>query len=404
MNKRAPPGQRARAAHVPRAVRLDDDHPGRPAGQPARPTAATSAPCTPASPPSAARSWSAAQPIAESVPSNDEYKYQRQYTKGPLYSAVTGYFTLNQGNTGHRGRAQRLPERHRESAVPRPVSTRSSPARTRRAPRSRRTIDPKVQQAAWDALGELQGAVVALEPEDRRDPGHGVEADLRPERPRGARQQAGRSRPTSSSWRDPGDPLINRAIARQASTRRAPPSSSSSRRRPWPTGYTPDSELPEPRPVCSSPQSEHLHHERRGRPLRRRRDASRSPTALRFSLQHPVRRSSAWHWATTRSPSRPRSSDSGIAASSIPMNVTPSVYPPDDSDAQRMLLVVRPGQRPGHARCRWRWSRPRSPTADVLMTPEPDRQHHRARPVGPAGVRADRLTAQPVSPRRSPPP
>jgi peptidoglycan glycosyltransferase len=43
------------------------------------------------------------EPIAVSVPVDDEYKYQRQYVNGPLYSAVTGYFTLNQGNTGIEG-------------------------------------------------------------------------------------------------------------------------------------------------------------------------------------------------------------------------------------------------------------------------------------------------------------
>mgnify|MGYP000146107149 CR=1 FL=1 len=43
------------------------------------------------------------EPIAVSVPVDDEYKYQRQYANGPLYSAVTGYFTLNQGNTGIEG-------------------------------------------------------------------------------------------------------------------------------------------------------------------------------------------------------------------------------------------------------------------------------------------------------------
>ena len=40
------------------------------------------------------------QPIAESVPTDDEYKFQRTYTDGPLFAPVTGYFTLNQGNTG----------------------------------------------------------------------------------------------------------------------------------------------------------------------------------------------------------------------------------------------------------------------------------------------------------------
>jgi penicillin-binding protein A len=43
------------------------------------------------------------QPIAVSTPVNDEYKYQRSYPGGAVYSSVTGYFTLNQGNTGVEG-------------------------------------------------------------------------------------------------------------------------------------------------------------------------------------------------------------------------------------------------------------------------------------------------------------
>jgi len=43
------------------------------------------------------------QPIAESVPTDDEFKFQRTYTDGPLFAPATGYFTLNQGNTGIEG-------------------------------------------------------------------------------------------------------------------------------------------------------------------------------------------------------------------------------------------------------------------------------------------------------------
>src|SRR5690606_27817952 len=43
------------------------------------------------------------QPIAVSVPTDDEYKFQRTYTNPLLYAPVTGYFTLNQGNTGIEG-------------------------------------------------------------------------------------------------------------------------------------------------------------------------------------------------------------------------------------------------------------------------------------------------------------
>ena len=40
------------------------------------------------------------QPIAESKPADDQYNFQRVYSNPQLYSAVTGYFTLNQGTTG----------------------------------------------------------------------------------------------------------------------------------------------------------------------------------------------------------------------------------------------------------------------------------------------------------------
>ncbi|TAL44799.1 MAG: penicillin-binding protein 2, partial [Salinibacterium sp.] len=42
-------------------------------------------------------------PIAESKPTADQFKFLRVYSQGPMYSAVTGYFTLNQGNTGVEG-------------------------------------------------------------------------------------------------------------------------------------------------------------------------------------------------------------------------------------------------------------------------------------------------------------
>jgi len=41
--------------------------------------------------------------IAQSVPSGDEYKYQRVYPQGELYAPVTGYFTIHGENTGLEG-------------------------------------------------------------------------------------------------------------------------------------------------------------------------------------------------------------------------------------------------------------------------------------------------------------
>ena len=101
--------------------------------------------------------------IAQSVPSNDAYKYQRVYPQGELYSAVTGYFTLNGENTGIEGSLNEyLSGRANQQFLDRlnAILTGQNP----KGAAVQVTVDPVVQQAAWDALGDLQGAIVAVEP------------------------------------------------------------------------------------------------------------------------------------------------------------------------------------------------------------------------------------------------
>jgi peptidoglycan glycosyltransferase len=103
------------------------------------------------------------QPIAYSVPSDDEFSYLRTYANGPLYAPVTGYFTLNQGSAGVEGalndylsgnsNAQFLDQLNS-------IITGKNPT----GAAVELTIDGAVQQAAWDALGNNTGAVVALNP------------------------------------------------------------------------------------------------------------------------------------------------------------------------------------------------------------------------------------------------
>jgi penicillin-binding protein A len=38
--------------------------------------------------------------IAQSVPSNDRFELQRQYPEGPLFSAITGYYSFTLGSAG----------------------------------------------------------------------------------------------------------------------------------------------------------------------------------------------------------------------------------------------------------------------------------------------------------------
>src|SRR5690606_25749279 len=103
------------------------------------------------------------QVIAESVPSNDQYKYQRVYAQGDLYAPITGYFTIHGENTGIEGALNDyLSGRASEQFLDRlnGILTGQNP----RGATVVTTIDPVVQQAAWDALGDLQGSIVVLEP------------------------------------------------------------------------------------------------------------------------------------------------------------------------------------------------------------------------------------------------
>ena len=103
------------------------------------------------------------QAIAESKPVADKYKFQRVYSNPQLYSAVTGYFTLNQGNTGVEGALNS----YLSGTANDQFLTKVNSILTGQTPKGGSvslTIDPKVQQAAWDALGNNSGSVVALNP------------------------------------------------------------------------------------------------------------------------------------------------------------------------------------------------------------------------------------------------
>ncbi|MDQ1577074.1 MAG: penicillin-binding protein [Microbacteriaceae bacterium] len=109
----------------------------------------------------------AGKPIAESVPSTDAYKYQRVYSNGPLYSAVTGFLPLNGAPTGIEGALNSTLAGTSNSQV----FDRINAILTGKNPQGASvslTIDPVAQQAAYDALGSYQGAVVVLQPKTGR--------------------------------------------------------------------------------------------------------------------------------------------------------------------------------------------------------------------------------------------
>ena len=102
--------------------------------------------------------------IATSKKSNDKYVYQRQYGNGPLYAPVTGFNSLVYGSGGGiegaeddylSGTSDKLFYRRLVDVVT---------GKPNNGANLELTIDPKIQQAAKDALGNNRGAVVALDP------------------------------------------------------------------------------------------------------------------------------------------------------------------------------------------------------------------------------------------------
>jgi penicillin-binding protein A len=271
------------------------------------------------------------EPIAQSVPVDDEYKYQREYVDGPLYSAITGYFTLNQGNTGVEGALNDyLSGTANEQFLDQlnAIITGQNP----KGAAVELTIDPAVQQAAWDGLGNLKGAVVAIDPK--------TGAIL-------AMVSKPTYDPTGLATHDPtafkatydalladaDDPLINRAIAGDLN----PPGSTFKlvvTATALENGLTPDTTFPNPG-TLTLPQSTAVITNAEGGACGGGATVTIA-TALRLSCNIPFAQLGLQlgYPAISQQAREFGFGDDGLG---VPMNVEPSVYPPIASDAELML-------------------------------------------------------------------
>ncbi|HET8927341.1 MAG TPA: penicillin-binding transpeptidase domain-containing protein [Microbacterium sp.] len=107
-------------------------------------------------------------PIATSVPSGDLYSWQRVYTDAEMWAPVTGYINpvLNSATGLEQAMSQQLSGTGGSQFL-----SRIDRILTGKPPRGSNVVtslDPAVQQVAFDALGDLQGAVIAIEPDTGR--------------------------------------------------------------------------------------------------------------------------------------------------------------------------------------------------------------------------------------------
>ena len=105
----------------------------------------------------------AGEPIAKSMPADDDFKFMRTYTNPELYAPITGYIPINGEPTGLEFALNAELTGNSNSQFFDKISA----LVTGQDPKGAAvevTIDPIAQQAAWDALGAYTGSVVVTEP------------------------------------------------------------------------------------------------------------------------------------------------------------------------------------------------------------------------------------------------
>jgi peptidoglycan glycosyltransferase len=150
-------------------------------------------------------------PVARSIPVDTQFKFMRTYSDGELYAPVVGYYTLNQGNAGIESALNGvLTGQANSQAFEQLVAlvTGTSPEGASVA----LTIDPSLQQVAWDALGDRRGAVVALDPATGRILAMVSKPSFDPN-PLASHQSSVVLDAYTMLNDDPANPLANRAIA-----------------------------------------------------------------------------------------------------------------------------------------------------------------------------------------------
>lgn len=101
--------------------------------------------------------------MAQSEPVNDAFKYQRTYSNGPLYAPVTGFFSINQtADRGLEASRSMLLSGEADSLIWQRAKAMLTGSANQGAS-IETSINPKIQQVAYDQLGTRDGAAVAIE-------------------------------------------------------------------------------------------------------------------------------------------------------------------------------------------------------------------------------------------------
>lgn len=152
----------------------------------------------------------AGDPIAQSMPAADNYKFLRTYSKGELYAPITGFIPINGAPTGLEhalnGELTGTSNSQFFDAIGSLLT-----GQKQKGAAVEVTIDPVAQQAAWDALGDKKGSVVVTEPKTGRILAMVSKPSYDPNLLTVHDNKAVKDS-YESLLEDPDDPLIDRAI------------------------------------------------------------------------------------------------------------------------------------------------------------------------------------------------
>lgn len=149
--------------------------------------------------------------IAISSPSDDAFGFQRSYSDGPKYAPLTGYYSIVFGRTAIESTENQVLNGTADSLF----ITRMQDLIIGRQPKGSSvelTVSAAVQQAAWDALGDQRGAVVALDPSTGAILGMVSKPSFDPNALAGHDTNEANEAYQSLLSAD-GDPLVNRTLA-----------------------------------------------------------------------------------------------------------------------------------------------------------------------------------------------
>ena len=151
------------------------------------------------------------EPVALSVETDDEFAYLRQYPFGPVYAPATGYYSSVFG----RSAVERSENGILSGGDDRLFARRLVDLVTNREQRGgtvKLTLNPAAQQAAYDALGDNKGAVVALDPRTGAILAMVSKPSYDPN-PLASHSVAEQQAAWQAIQEDPDKPALNRAIA-----------------------------------------------------------------------------------------------------------------------------------------------------------------------------------------------